>query len=388
MAQPLFERLLSLCGKRCDDPELIAFHAEEGLEPPPTALSRHEHVRIRHSDHGYDLYYIATLKRPETWPPQLGPKGFLTYLVRVQLRNAFAPHLPAPFTLDLDPARAQALAIRSGPSRETHVHTVHRLYERGERSLQVRFGGLIATPIYTALTIDEVDNDDPRLARVSEEALAALDRKAQRLEPPPPKSPRKFPERRERPKPEPLPPVLAEAREALEAWFAEQADNVDAEDDDTHRIDFLFYTERPVHFMAPLSKAEEHEAEFYVFGADGTGSNAAFWLVHDAPPIEQPVVFIGSEGDDNRPVAKNLPDFLALLAAGIGPKESAYLQDVENAQPLPAFKALLDKYFPGYPVRSPKEIVEDAVAQYGDFEARIEELYYEQRMAELSKDED
>jgi len=386
MTPPLFERLLSLCGKRCDDPELIAFHAEEGLEPPPTTLGRYTPEQIRHSDHGYELYYIATLKRPETWPPQLGPKGFLTYLQRVQLRPAFAPHLPAPFTLDLDPGAAQALAIRSGPSRETHLHMVYRLYERGERSLQARFGPLSATkPLYTALTIDEVDADDPRLAKVSQEALAALDRKAERLEPPPPKSLRKLPKRRGLPKPEPLPPVLAEAGEALAAWCAEQAGNADDADDDAHRIDFLIYTERRVHFMAPSSKTEEHEAEFYAFGADGSGGTGAFWLVHDAPLTEQPVVFMGSEGDDNRPVAKNLSDFLALLAAGVGPREAAYPR--EDARALPGVRAILDKYFPGHLARSPKEIVGDAMTQYGDFEARIEELYYEQRMAELSKDD-
>ena len=378
MTTLLFERLLALCGKRCDDPELVAFHAEEGLPPPPTSLGRFTPERVRHAEHGYDLMYIATLKRPDSWPPRIGPKGFLTYLQRVLLRKGFAPHLPAPFALDLDPVRAQALAIRSGPSRETHVHTVYRLYEQGERYLEVRFGPLSATkPMYTALTIDEVDNDDPRLESISREALEALDRKAQRFEPPPPRSQRTFPER-ELFQSAPFPPVLTEARKALTAWHAER----DGRAQDT---DFLFYDARRSEFMAPLSKSDEHEAEFYVFGADGTGSSVGFWLVHDAPLAEQPVVFIGSEGDDNRPVAKNLPDFLALLAAGIGPREATLPPD--DPRPLPAIKVILEKHFPDYSALTPDQIVEDATNRYGDFSARMEELYYDQRMASLEESE-
>lgn len=382
---PLFERLLALCGKRCDDPALIAFHAEEGLEPPPTTLGCHAPATVRHSAHGYELHYIAALMRPEAWPPKLGPKGFLTYLQRVRLREAFAPHLPAPFALDLDPARAQALAIRSGRSRETHVHTVYRLYEQGERSLEVRFGPLSATkPMYTALTIDELDADDPRLEKISREELAALDRRAQRFEPPPPKSTRKFPDRRGPQMSAPFPPQLAEARQVLDGSQATASGSADG--DEPGGIDFVIYEARRARFMAPLPKADEHEAEFYAFGADGAGSTVAFWLVHDAPLAEQPVVFIGSEGDDNRPLAQNLPDFLALLAAGIGPRDAEFPED-EPALPVPGMNGVLNKYYPGYLARSPKQIVDDAIARYGDFAERIEELYYEQRMAELLAEE-
>jgi len=383
MATPLFDRLLALCGKRCDDPELVAFHAEEGLPPPPTSLGRHTPERVRHTEHGYDLWYIATLKRPESWPPRVGAKGFVTYLQRVDLRKGFAPHLPAPFALDLDPARAQALALRWGRSRETHVHTVYRLYEQGERYLEVRFGPISETkPMYTALTIDQVDDDDPRLESITREALEALDRKAERLTPPPPRSQRTFPERALF-QSAPFPPVLMEARQAL---MAERADSAGDEEGGAQGIDFDFYDDRRVEFMAPSSKSEEHEAEFYVFGADGTGSSVGFWLVHDAPLAEQPVVFIGSEGDDNRPVAKDLPNFLALLAAGIGPREASL--PPEQPQPLPAVRAVVEKYFPDYSACTPNQIIEDATAQYRDFDARMEELYYDQRMACLAEYDD
>jgi hypothetical protein len=387
MTTPLFERLLALCGKRCDDPALIAFHAEEGLEPPPATLGCYVPATVRHSGHGYELHYIAALMRPETWPPKLGPKGFLTYLQRVRLLQAFAPHLPAPFALDLDPARAQALAIRSGRSRETHVHTVYRLYEQGERSLQVRFGPMSATkPMYTALTIDELDADDPRLEKISKEELDALDRSAQRFEPPPPKSARKFPDRRGPLQSAPFPPPLAEARQVLDGLQSAASGSAHGGGDGPGVIDFVIYETRRIHFMAPLPKADEHEAEFYAFGADGSGSTVAFWLVHDAPLAEQPVVFIGSEGDDNRPLAQNLPEFLALLTAGIGPREAAFPED-EGPLPVPGMNDVLNKYYPGYLPHRPKQIVEDAMARYGDFAERIEELYYEQRMADLLADE-
>ncbi|MEM9604349.1 MAG: SMI1/KNR4 family protein, partial [Pseudomonadota bacterium] len=37
--------------------------------------------------------------------------------------------------------------------------------------------------------------------------------------------------------------------------------------------------------------------EFRIFGEDGTGGYAAFWLVRDSEDVlEQPIVFLGSEG--------------------------------------------------------------------------------------------
>ncbi len=39
-------------------------------------------------------------------------------------------------------------------------------------------------------------------------------------------------------------------------------------------------------------------AEYRIFGQDGSGGYAAFWLVRDGKPIlEQPIVFFGSEGE-------------------------------------------------------------------------------------------
>ncbi len=60
-------------------------------------------------------------------------------------------------------------------------------------------------------------------------------------------------------------------------------------------------------------------AQFRVFGQDATGGYAALWLVLPEKALEeQPVVFLGSEGERGV-VAGNLDEYLWLLAAGIGP---------------------------------------------------------------------
>src|SRR5689334_7330176 len=64
-------------------------------------------------------------------------------------------------------------------------------------------------------------------------------------------------------------------------------------------------------------------SRFRVFGQDGTGGMAAFWLVRDGEPVErQPVVFLGSEGE-TQVVAADLDSYLWLLADGFGPLEAA-----------------------------------------------------------------
>lgn len=62
--------------------------------------------------------------------------------------------------------------------------------------------------------------------------------------------------------------------------------------------------------------------EFRIFGQDGTGGLAAFWLVRMGESIAgQPVVFLGSEGETGV-VARDLAAYLWLLADGYGPLEA------------------------------------------------------------------
>ncbi|WP_436535523.1 hypothetical protein [Actinoplanes sp. HUAS TT8] len=56
-----------------------------------------------------------------------------------------------------------------------------------------------------------------------------------------------------------------------------------------------------------------------LFGKSGSGDHVAIWLRDpDAVPETQPVVLLGSEGEQ-AVIARNLGDYLHLLASGIGP---------------------------------------------------------------------
>ncbi|MEU0006653.1 SMI1/KNR4 family protein [Streptomyces sp. NPDC006314] len=87
---------------------------------------------------------------------------------------------------------------------------------------------------------------------------------------------------------------------------------------------------------------------FRVFGSDGTGGYAAFWLVRPGrEPAEQPVVFLGSEGQTGV-VARDLADFLWVLADGLGPMEAidAYGAGV-TSRPDAGLTAVAEGFAPG-----------------------------------------
>lgn len=71
---------------------------------------------------------------------------------------------------------------------------------------------------------------------------------------------------------------------------------------------------------------------FRVFGQDGTGGYAAFWITDpDRHILEQPIVFLGSEGE-NGVVASNFDSYLWLLASGIGPYEAVTYPIADGAE--------------------------------------------------------
>jgi hypothetical protein len=172
------------------------------------------------------------------------------------------------------------------------------------------------------------------------------------------------------------PPLLLELREAFEEWWQRKPQRTPKDHD---YIDFRMYSQRDVTFIGGWTKNPGYEAEFYVFGTDGTGGGVAFWLVHDAPLAEQPVVYIGSEGEgDVRPVAKDLPNFLELLSLGLGPKEAPYPRAPEiPLEPLRGVRAILDQHFASHVSRTPEAIVNEANQRFGDIAARMLELSHE-----------
>jgi len=86
--------------------------------------------------------------------------------------------------------------------------------------------------------------------------------------------------------------------------------------------EFLAAEETTSWFRAWTGNETADGSCFRVFGQDGTGGYAAFWITHrDRHILEQPIVFLGSEGEKGV-VASNFDSYLWLLASGIGPYEA------------------------------------------------------------------
>ncbi|TCK09227.1 SMI1/KNR4 family protein [Marinobacterium mangrovicola] len=112
--------------------------------------------------------------------------------------------------------------------------------------------------------------------------------------------------------------------------------------------------------------------EYLIFGQDGTGGYAAFWLVHDTDDIlMQPVVFFGSEGQVGV-VASNFYELCWLFAAGFGPYESVEYPDLERPG-IPKFEDFAKAHAAEYRA-SVTEILARAKREFPDFEQRIDEL--------------
>jgi hypothetical protein len=364
MSSSLLERLLELPGRRADDPLVLEFHRAEQLAPPPAILDLTAQEPARSVENGYAIYYSAELLRLETWPPRLGSNGLVGYVSLIELKSKFAPHLPTSLPIDLTEEAVKTVALSR---RETLMHRVYRVIERNERKLELWFwrkGGLMAR----RLTIDELDRKDPRLAPFTPEMSNELRAHARSIAPPPRASTRQFPPRSGPPTALPLPEVLVRLGQVLEADRVQHLANVTDEDDDLGPwlLDFELYHELPVGAFKTFSKNPEAELEFRQLGMDGAGGLVAFWLVYERPLLEQPVVFIGSEGEV-KPVAKDLVDFLELLALGHGPAGGS----VERA--VPGVKGLLDELYPDRPPRTLAAIQKSRQA-YRDITERWQEL--------------
>ncbi|MFD7105718.1 SMI1/KNR4 family protein [Streptomyces celluloflavus] len=112
---------------------------------------------------------------------------------------------------------------------------------------------------------------------------------------------------------------------------------------------------------------------FRVFGQDGTGGSVAFWLIRPGQAlVEQPVVFLGSEGETGV-VARNLGAFLWLLADGFGPWEAATACDPEPdwvAHPNRELTTIAEQFAPDH--RAPATaVIEQATREFPDFDDSI-----------------
>ncbi len=110
--------------------------------------------------------------------------------------------------------------------------------------------------------------------------------------------------------------------------------------------------------------------DYLVFGQDGSGGYAALWLARKNTPLAaQPVVFFGSEGELGV-IARDLSDFLWLLASNLGPYEALTYPEAERIAntALAQFAAA----HAASPQRSPSEILSLARDAFPEFESDIQ----------------
>ncbi|MFG2828206.1 SMI1/KNR4 family protein [Streptomyces sp. NPDC048434] len=111
---------------------------------------------------------------------------------------------------------------------------------------------------------------------------------------------------------------------------------------------------------------------YRIFGQDGTGGLAAIWCVRPGRPLaEQPVVFMGSEGECGV-VAGDLSGFLWVLADGFGPMEAVVYEERE-ARPDAALAEIAERYA-ATPRRPAQEIITEARAEFATFAEDLDTL--------------
>ena len=124
-------------------------------------------------------------------------------------------------------------------------------------------------------------------------------------------------------------------------------------------------------FQAWTGNSEADGSKFLIFGQDGTGGLAAIWLArHDGSLLDQPIVFLGSEGKTGV-VAQNFDDYLWLLASGHGPYEAIEYPDDEKPVNS-SFTAFAKEHSKSAP-RHPSIILAEAAVAYPGFASWIEE---------------
>ncbi|MEU5654699.1 SMI1/KNR4 family protein [Streptomyces sp. NPDC047737] len=146
----------------------------------------------------------------------------------------------------------------------------------------------------------------------------------------------------------------------------------EAADEGDYRIDFEPYTEfisreATVESFRSWTGGKDIDGDTYlIFGQDGTGGQAMIWRTRPGRPLaDQPVVFLGSEGECGM-VAGNLSDFLWVLADGFGPLEVTWEDEELTSAPDEALTRLAERHATT-PRRTAREIVLEARAEFPTF---------------------
>lgn len=162
-----------------------------------------------------------------------------------------------------------------------------------------------------------------------------------------------------------FPPLLVEL---LDLDFDYDADGIDLEPYEA----FMDAEDNASWIRAWTGNDSLDGAAYRIFGQDGTGGLATFWLVRDgAGLLEQPIVFFGSEGEVGV-VARNFGDFLWLLASGAGPYE-AIAYGAEDGKGLARFLAFARQHAPAQE-KSGAEVLRAARDEFPTFSEEIAAL--------------
>ncbi|MFI7127398.1 hypothetical protein ACIBQ1_16995 [Nonomuraea sp. NPDC050153] len=343
---PPFAVLEDLLGCRTDDPRLVELHQAYGLDAPATFSDRYGVDAEGVDECGWSLVYKATARIPGSYPPPRvrGRGKLLGYLTQIDIVDGYTPPLREGITIELSEPEARARALES---RVAEYGNIVHVLERDERTmLEARYHG-DGRFIWFSLRLNELDEDDPELLRAAEQVRVTF-------------PVRTIPDWPEPDVNEPFPPAL----QALNAYqdapgFGE--------------IDFEMLDRFDPGSVTANGRTDA-EREFRVFAINGSGSQIAFWLVHEGLPAEQqPVVFLGDEGDVGA-VATDLCDLLYLLASGNGPFEVIMFGVDEDAEPQPGIAAIAEVHFDRREGRTPEAILADAAAEYSDVQDRIDVL--------------
>ena len=154
--------------------------------------------------------------------------------------------------------------------------------------------------------------------------------------------------------------------------------HVEFDYDDGEGVDYEPYdafdsAEETTDWLRHWTGNHELDGDAYrVFGQDGTGGLVALWRVRPGRPLaEQPVVFLGSEGERGV-VAPSLSDFLWVLADGLGPMEVVEYEQYEG-RPNAALTELAGRHAIT-PQRPTRDIVTVARAEFPSFSDDIDAL--------------
>ncbi|MFE1882099.1 SMI1/KNR4 family protein [Streptomyces diastatochromogenes] len=162
---------------------------------------------------------------------------------------------------------------------------------------------------------------------------------------------------------------------ALAAALAQPFEYDDGDGVDFEPFDAFVSAEETTDWFRSWTGNKEVSGDvFRVFGMDGTGGYAAFWLVRPGRELaDQPVVFLGSEGETGV-VARDLSDLLWILADGVGPLEAIDTYDTGiDSRPNAELTAVAERFAPER--RQPAAtLIGLAREEFGGFEEEIARL--------------